>query len=326
MQSIVVNGVLAFINGTNFEAVNVPLNDGANLITATLFDSTMLTNVSSINITTTSNSDGSLNSPVQLQATPVAGFNPAAVVFQPQTNIPGVTQVVYDFVGSDIPAFTNNSLNAYTYTYTTNGQYYPVVTVQTPVARFSSIGGWNSSVANSTNPPVRVTVLPPPTALTVTNINGLASVINIANPVDLKWTATSNLYVLSGAPDRSRRAPSRMHGQIGEACLKASRVQSDTGVIVIVARNGPRRRCVATGSGFCACCATRTEADTARARLLSPAPCLALEWAIGRPSQTSFLGSTSGSAQMPLPTIFLGAAGAGALLCQPAHLSRTREA
>ena len=69
MQSIVVNGVLAFINGTNFEAVNVPLNDGANLITATLFDSTMLTNVSSINITTTSNSDGSLNSPVQLRAT-----------------------------------------------------------------------------------------------------------------------------------------------------------------------------------------------------------------------------------------------------------------
>ena len=121
------------------------------------------------------------------------------MVFQPQTNIPGVTQVVYDFVGSDIPAFTNNSLNVYTYTYTTNGQYYPVVTVQTPVARFSSIGGWNSSVANSTNPPVRVTVLPPPTALTVTNINGLASVINIANPVDLKWTATSNLYVLSGS-------------------------------------------------------------------------------------------------------------------------------
>ena len=199
VQSIVVNGLLAFIKGTNFEAVNVPLNDGANLITATLFDSTMLTNVSSINITTTTNSDGSLNNPVQLQATPVAGFNPAAVVFQPQTNIPGVTQVVYDFVGADIPAFTNNSLNAYTYTYTTNGQYYPVVTVQTPVARFSSIGGWNAFLANPTNSPVRVTVLPPPTALTVTNINGLASVINIANPVDLKWTATSNLYVLSGS-------------------------------------------------------------------------------------------------------------------------------
>ena len=46
---------------------------------------------------------------------------------------------------------------------------------------------------------MRVTVLPSPTALTVTNINGLASVINIANPVDLKWTATSNLYVLSGS-------------------------------------------------------------------------------------------------------------------------------
>ena len=121
------------------------------------------------------------------------------MVFQPQTNIPGVTQVVYDFVGNDVPAFTNNSLNVYTYTYTTNGQYYPVVTVQTPVARFSSIGGWNASLANSTNPPVRVTVLPPPTAITVTNINGLASVINIANPVDLKWTATSNLYVLSGS-------------------------------------------------------------------------------------------------------------------------------
>ncbi len=36
-----------------------------------------------------------------------------------------------------------------------------------------------------------------------------------------------------------RRAPCR-HGQIGEACLKASRVQSDTGVIVTVARKALR--------------------------------------------------------------------------------------
>ena len=200
VQQITVNGLLAFINGTNFEAVNVPLSPGTNLITANLACSTSLTTAASISIITATNVDGSLNNPVQLQATPVAGFNPLAVEFLPQTNVSGVTQVFYDFIGDDIAGLATNNLNTITYTYTTNGQYYPVVTVQTPMGRFSSIGGWNAFFADPSNEPIRITVLPQPVSgsATVTNINGLVSIINITDPVALKWTAISNLYVLSG--------------------------------------------------------------------------------------------------------------------------------
>ena len=68
-------------SGTNFEALNVPLAGGANNITAIIEDLTGGTNIASITIIGLTNADGSMNNPVQLQATPVAGFAPLPVTF-----------------------------------------------------------------------------------------------------------------------------------------------------------------------------------------------------------------------------------------------------
>jgi len=190
LQQITVNGILAFVNGTNFEALNVPLNAGTNIITAIIEDLNGSTNISSINIPTTTNVDSSLNNPVQLQATPVAGFAPLSVTFSVQTNVPGtLQQVSYDFNGDDIADFVTNNLLSLTYTYATNGEYFPVVTLQTTAGLFSSIGGWNAVALDPSNEPVQINVQG---ALTQTVF------VSITDPVDLKWIGT-NLYVLSGS-------------------------------------------------------------------------------------------------------------------------------
>ena len=191
LKQITVNDVLAFVHGTNFEAVNVPLNPGTNIIKAIVEDLTGYTNISSISIIATTNSDGSLNNPVQFQAAPVAGFAPLPVAFSILTNVPGIIQQVsYDFNGDDIADLITNNLLSITNTYVTNGEYFPFVTLQTSAGRFSSIGGWNAVTLDASNQPIRINVQSQPTQ------SALAS---IANPVDLKWIGT-NLYVLSGYP------------------------------------------------------------------------------------------------------------------------------
>ena len=190
LKQITVNGILAFVNGANFEALNVPLDAGVNTITAIVEDLTGMTNAVSITVTGTTNADGSMNNPVQLQATPVAGFAPLPVTFQVQTNMPGtVQQVLYDFNGDDIADFVTNSLDSITYTYATNGEYFPVVTIQTDAGRFSSIGGWNAVWLDPSNQPIRINVQ---AAVTQTLF------ATVTDPVDLKWTG-NNLYVLSGS-------------------------------------------------------------------------------------------------------------------------------
>jgi hypothetical protein len=190
LKQITVNGVLAFVNGTNFDALNVPLDAGTNIVTALLEDLTGYTNIASINVIITTNTDGSLNNPVQLQATPVAGFTPLAVTFEVQTNMPGIIQQVsYDFNGDDIADFITNNLNSITITYATNGEYFPAVTIQTTAGRFSSVGGWNAVALDSSNQPIRINVQTAPT---------VATFASITDPVDLKWIGT-NLYVLSGS-------------------------------------------------------------------------------------------------------------------------------
>ena len=82
LKQITVNGTLAFVNGTNFEARNVPLTGGANILTAIIEDLTGMTNAVSITVIGITNSDGSMNNPVQLLTTPVAGFAPLQVTFQ----------------------------------------------------------------------------------------------------------------------------------------------------------------------------------------------------------------------------------------------------
>ena len=190
VQQITVNGVPAFIQGSRFEAINVPLAGGANAISAIVTDLNGYTNVSSINITGLTNTDGSMNNPVQLQATPVAGFVPLPVTFVSQANVPGtIQQVLYDYNGDDISDFVTNSAGSIIYSYATNGVYFPIVTIQTTAGRFSSIGGWNAVILDPTNQPVQINVQVQPTTTTFASI---------ANPVDLKWSG-NNLYVLSGS-------------------------------------------------------------------------------------------------------------------------------
>jgi hypothetical protein len=191
VQQITVNGITAFVNGTNFEALNVPLGAGTNIITATVEDLNGSTNTSSINVIGITNSDGSMNDPVQFQATPVAGFAPLQVAFQVQTNVPGtIQQVLYDFNGDDIIDLVTNNLLPLTYTYATNGEYFPVVTIQTTAGSFSSVGGWNAVALDPSNQPVQINVQSQPSQ---------SSLASITDPVDLKWTSPSNVYVLSGS-------------------------------------------------------------------------------------------------------------------------------
>ena len=183
LKQITVNGVLAFVSGTNFDALNVPLGAGTNVVTAVVEEFSGVTNTASINVTGSSNSVD----PVQLIADPVAGFSPLAVAFTVQTNLPGTfLQVLYDFNGDDVIDLSTNTLQSVSYTYATNGEYFPVVTIQTTSGWFSSSGGWNSIDPGR----LRINVQASP-AVVLT--------IPIADPVDLKWTATSNLYVLSGS-------------------------------------------------------------------------------------------------------------------------------
>ncbi len=58
------------------------------------------------------------------------------------------------------------------------------------MGRVSSVGGWNAVLLDPSNQPVRINVQAPAT---------IVSTHSIPDPVDIKWMAPSNLYVLSGS-------------------------------------------------------------------------------------------------------------------------------
>lgn len=186
LKEINVNGTPAFINDTNFIALNVPLDSGTNVIQAVAEDLAENFATNSITVIALTNSDGSVNDPIQLQATPTVGFSPLTVTFQITSNaVPGTfQQALYDFNGDGITDFVTNTLGSVTVTYT-NGEYFPTVTIQTTAGFFSSSGGWNSDDPNR----LQIIVQNPVTVL---------QTISVTDPVDLKWNGT-NLYVLSGS-------------------------------------------------------------------------------------------------------------------------------
>jgi hypothetical protein len=184
LKRITVNGVLAFVNGSAFDALNVPLAEGANILSATAED--LAGNQTSASITVTRGTTPV--DPVQLLASPVGGFAPLQVTFTPVANVPGtLQQVLYDFTGDNATFQTANNLNPVTHTYATAGQYFPVVTIQTTAGRFSSPGGWNAGPSAASSR-LRINVQTPPVQV---------SVINVTDPVDLKTTPAGHLYVLS---------------------------------------------------------------------------------------------------------------------------------
>ncbi len=185
LKRITVSGVLAFRSGNTFEARNVPLAAGANLVTATVED---ITGNASTAIITVTGSATPVD-PVQLTVTPVGGFAPLGTAFSMVGNYPGTFQnVYYDLDGDGVTDQTAANLNPINHTYSSAGQYFPVVTIQTTAGRFSSLGGWNSGAGFNIN------VQQPPVQLNVIN--------SIIDPVDLKVGGPSaHLFVLlrSGA-------------------------------------------------------------------------------------------------------------------------------
>ena len=187
LKQITVNGVLANVSGNTFEARSVPLATGANTIIATAEDLAGNTGTASITVTQTA----SPVDPVQLTASPVGGFAPLNVSFTPQATVPGtIQQVLYDFEGDGGLDLTRTDLLAISHTYSSAGEYFPVVTVVTTSGRFSSLGGWNADPSTTGGTPqMRITVQTPP--------QQVGSSISITDPVDVKWTSDGKLYVLS---------------------------------------------------------------------------------------------------------------------------------
>lgn len=183
----------ARVSGNTFEARNIFLGPGTNTIVAVVEDTAENTGTNTIIIMGSTNAISDQTLPVQIQLSPSGGFAPLTVTFNVQARVPGkIQKVSYDFNGDNIPDQVKSDLQPVTYTYKERGEYFLVITVQTTVGRFSSLSGmlamyasmFGGSVSSSVN------VQSPPVLL---------STIKITDPVDLKWTGTSNLYVLSGS-------------------------------------------------------------------------------------------------------------------------------
>jgi len=186
-------GVPVLVNGKTFEARNVFLVPGTNTILAIAEDlaGNMGTNTITLMGPTDTNTAQTL--PVQVQITPGGGFAPLAVTFNVQAHVPGkIQKVFYDFNGDNVPDQINSDLQPVTYTYKAGGEFFPVITIQTSIGRFSSLSGMMGMFAAAFGGPG-------PSFVNVQTPPVLLSTIKIIDPADVKWTATSNLYVLSGS-------------------------------------------------------------------------------------------------------------------------------
>jgi hypothetical protein len=181
IKTVTVNGALAFRSGSTFDALNQQLIAGANRIVAVAVDENG--NVGSASISISALPSGQqLQDPVRLQPLPVAGFAPLAITFQPIVSTPGaLVDVLYDFNGDNVIEQTRTDFAPIAHTYTSAGEFFPVVTVRTTAGNFSSEGGFNATTTNI------VTVDQVPTE----------QPFNVTDPVDVKAAADGTFYVIS---------------------------------------------------------------------------------------------------------------------------------
>ena len=184
----------ASINGNTFEAHNIFLGQGTNIITATAEDMAGNTSANSIVIMGPTDTNAAQTFPVQIRTSISGGFVPLSVTFTVQAHVPGkIQKVIYDFDGDNNPDQTGSDLQPVTHIYKTSGEYFPIITIQTTVGQFSSLSGMFGMLAaayGNSNAVATVNVQMLPV---------LMSAMKTTDPVDIKWTATSNLYVLSGS-------------------------------------------------------------------------------------------------------------------------------
>lgn len=183
----------ASISGNTFEARNVFLVSGTNTIIAVAEDMAGNTGTNTITIMGPTDTNTAQTFPVQIQTSNSSGFMPLSVTFTVQSHVPGkIQKVIYDFDNDNVSDQTSFDLQPVTHIYKTSGEYFPVVTIQTTVGRFSSPSGMIAMLASAYGGPA-------PQSVNVQMLPVLMSTIKVADPVDIKWTAASNLYILSGS-------------------------------------------------------------------------------------------------------------------------------
>jgi PKD repeat protein len=123
--SIKVNGILADIYGNQFVANNVPLTEGNNTIIANALDSNGAVARAEINVNAITTGPY-----ITLSANITSGIPPLTTYFSVSTATPNpIVSYQIDFDGDGVIDYTGETFEVVTYTYTTEGIYYPTVTV-----------------------------------------------------------------------------------------------------------------------------------------------------------------------------------------------------
>jgi len=122
---VVVNGIIAELSGKEWIANGVPLTVGTNVIIAIVADSFGNSSSASITVNT---SDTTRK--VKLSANITSGIAPLGILFSATTGMPNqIGSYQMDFNGDGVVDYTGAAFDNMTYTYTTEGVYYPAVTV-----------------------------------------------------------------------------------------------------------------------------------------------------------------------------------------------------
>ena len=121
---ITVNGTIAEITGNEWIANNVPLTVGSNIITATATDSTGNTDTKAITVTTDDTAQ-----PLELSANITSGIAPLTTYFSASSSTFTPVSYQMDFEGDGIVDYTGSTFEDITHTYTTEGVFYPIITV-----------------------------------------------------------------------------------------------------------------------------------------------------------------------------------------------------
>ena len=120
---ITVNGILAEIAGNNWVANNIPFTIGSNTITAVATDPSG--NTASKTITVNTND---VTQFVELSANITSGIPPLQVYFSVSTSFTPVSYQM-DFEGDGVIDYTGATFDNISYTYTSEGTFYPSMTI-----------------------------------------------------------------------------------------------------------------------------------------------------------------------------------------------------
>ena len=116
-MGITVNGVIAFIDGNQFVANHVPLEEDDNTITATAID--MEGNTVTDSITVYAETTGDF---IRITADPDSGVAPFGTTLEVETTFTFTNEPVFDYTGPDLVEFPDQG--EYNVTITTPGVYY----------------------------------------------------------------------------------------------------------------------------------------------------------------------------------------------------------